>query len=162
MVWVLLAAYLTKRAPWVQAVVFGMCVGLFVAAGAAANTRNALISSVLLQVLAVAGITGGLFHLSLRAQLQRRPTGSGPPAWVHVAYTGVWLLSVVAAVRALFGAGGFEVAVLAIVPIVLLAPPALIGIRALLAGPAHDRHAAPAEAPPSGSPSSHRHDRIEG
>jgi hypothetical protein len=140
---VLLAAYLTKRPPWVQAVVFGPCVGLFVAAGAAANTRNPVISSVLLQVLAVAGISGGLFYLALRAQLHRRPTGSGSPAWVHVAYTGAWLLSAVAAVLALFGAGGFKVAVLAIMPIVLLTPPALIGIRALPAGPAHDRRAPP-------------------
>ena len=36
-----------------------------------------------------------------------------------------------AALRALLGAGGYRVAVFAIVPIVLLAPPALVGLRAL-------------------------------
>src|SRR5690348_3801331 len=32
MLWALLAAYLTKRPIWVQAVVFGLCTGLFVSA----------------------------------------------------------------------------------------------------------------------------------
>jgi hypothetical protein len=44
----------------------------------------------------------------------------------------VWLLSLIAAISAVFGAGGLKVVVLAIVPIVLLAPPALVSIRALL------------------------------
>jgi hypothetical protein len=79
-IWALLAAYLTKRPAWVQAAVFGVCTGLFVTAGAEAD--------------------------------------SGSPTWVHVAYSGAWLLSIAAAVLALFGAGGFKVAVLAIVPIV--------------------------------------------
>jgi hypothetical protein len=59
-----------------------------------------------------------LFFLGLRADRQGRSADSGPPTWVHVAYSGAWLLSIVAAVLALFGAGGFKVAVLAIVPIV--------------------------------------------
>jgi hypothetical protein len=40
MIWALLAAYLTKRPPWVQALVFGLCVGLFVATAAEANERD--------------------------------------------------------------------------------------------------------------------------
>jgi hypothetical protein len=44
----------------------------------------------------------------------------------------VWVLSLLAALRALFGAGGLKVAALAIVPIVLLAPPALGWIAARL------------------------------
>jgi hypothetical protein len=57
---------------------------------------------------------------------------------VRVAYAGAWLLSIVAALLALFGDGGLKIAVLAIVPIVLLAPPALLGVRALLGRPKPD------------------------
>ena len=53
-------------------------------------------------------------------------------------------MSVTAAVGTIFGDGGVKVAVIAIVPIVLLAPPALIGIRALLRRrPEHDRAVPP-------------------
>jgi len=132
MIWALLAAYLTKRPPWVQAVVFGLCTGLFVTAGAESNTREPVISSMILLVLLVGIITGALFLAGLRADRRSRRDVDGAPAWVHVAYAGAWLLSIVAAVLALFGAGGLPVAVLAIVPIVLLAPPALTGLPALL------------------------------
>src|SRR3954465_2723903 len=44
MIWARLAAYLTKRPPWAQAVVLGLCVGLLVAAGTEADTRDPLIS----------------------------------------------------------------------------------------------------------------------
>jgi hypothetical protein len=47
----------------------------------------------------------------------------------------VWVLSLLAAIRALFGEGGVIVAALAIVPIVLLAPPALGALRTLLRRP---------------------------
>jgi hypothetical protein len=129
MIWALLAAYLTKRPPPVQAAVFGACTGLFVAAVANSDVRDPLISSVVMLVLVVGVLAGAAFYLSLRA---RRGNDATPPAWVHAVYTGVWLLSIGAAVRALLSAGGLKVAVLAIVPIVLLAPPALLGIRALL------------------------------
>jgi hypothetical protein len=142
MIWALLGAYLTKRPPWLQAVVFGLSVGLFVAAGLQANTRDPRVSSVLLQVLVVAVTTGGGFYLPLRAEVRRQP-GNSPPTWVHVAYAGAWLLAIAAAVRALLGAGGLKVAVLAIVPIILLAPPAFAGIRAL----PHRQHREPDGAP---------------
>jgi hypothetical protein len=140
MIWALLAAFLTKRPAWVQAVVVGLCTGLFVAAGAHANQRDPLISSVVLSVLAVAVVAGASFHLALRARLRHGwAAGSVPPTWVNLVYAAVWLLSLIAAISALFGAGGLKVAVLAIVPIVLLAPPALVGIRALLGqSPARD------------------------
>jgi hypothetical protein len=145
MIWALLAAYLTKRPPWVQSVVFGACTGLFVAAVANAGVRDPLISSITLQVVTVGAISGGAFFLALRAQRRRRPAESSPAAWVHVAYAGVWLLSIGAAVRALLSAGGLTVAVLAIVPIVLLAPPALLGIRSLLHRSSGDSAASPTE-----------------
>lgn len=130
--------------------VFGLCTGLFVTAGADADSRDPLFSSVILVVLTAGIISGGLFHLGLRADRRNRREDDGPPTWVHVAHAGAWLLSIVAAVLALFGAGGFKVAVLAIVPIVLLAPPALVGLRALLGRPVHDDdHATPTEAPTS-------------
>jgi hypothetical protein len=133
MIWALLAAFLTKRPPWVQAVVVGLCTGLFVTAGAKANERDPLISSVVLLVVAVGVVAGVAFYLALRAQLRHGwAAGSPPPRWVNLLYAAVWVLSLIAAIRALFGDGGLKVAVLAIVPIVLLAPPALVGIRALL------------------------------
>src|SRR3954465_12718983 len=121
-----MAAYLTKRPPWIQAAVVGLCAGLFIATAAQANTREPLLSRVVIQVLAVGAVGGGLFYLGLRRQ--HRP--GDIPIWVDAAYAVTWLGSLVAAVLALFGAGGFTVAVLAVVPIVLLAPPAILGIRA--------------------------------
>jgi hypothetical protein len=156
MVWALLAAYLTKRPPWVQAAVFGICTGLFVAAAANADIRDPLISSVALLVGAAAVVTGGAFFLALRAQTRRQAAGGALPTWVHIAYAGVWLLSIGAAVRALVSDGGFKVAALAIVPIVLLAPPALLGIRALLHRPSQDRPAEPSAAPPPSRRTEHR------
>jgi hypothetical protein len=56
----------------------------------------------------------------------------------------VWLISVTAAVGTSVGDGGAKVAVIAIVPIVVLAPSALMGIRALLRRrPEHDRAVPP-------------------
>ena len=133
MIWALLAAFLRKRPPWVQAAVVGLCAGLFVATAAEANQRTPLIGTVCALVLVVGVVTGALFYLGLRAQRHHGwPTTGAPPAWVSAVYVTVWILSILAAVRALFGEGGFKVAVLAIVPIVLLAPPALFGVRAVL------------------------------
>ena len=101
MLWALLSAFLVRLPAWMRAVVLGSCVGLF--AAAKAHLREPLIASAL--VLTVAVITGGAFYLALRA-----PTGvADAPAWV-----------------ALVGTGGLEIAVLAIVPIVRLAPPAIV------------------------------------
>ncbi|QJY47984.1 hypothetical protein [Pseudonocardia broussonetiae] len=133
MIFALLAAYLTKRPPPIQALVVGLCTGLFVATAAEANQRDPVIASVVLLVLTVGAVAGGAFLLALKTQVRRGWTvGTTPPRWVALAYSAVWVLSLVAAVTALFGAGGLPVAVLAVVPIVLLAPPALLGIRTLL------------------------------
>jgi hypothetical protein len=134
--------------PWVQAIVFGLCVGLFVATTAAANERELLIERVILLVVIAGVISGGAFLLALRTQARRGWTaGTTPPRWVALAYAAVWVLSLLAALRALFGAGGIKVAVLAIVPIVLLAPPAFVGIRTLLGRPpARDADTPPTEA----------------
>src|SRR5690349_19208948 len=111
-----MAAYLTKRPPWIQAAVVGLCVGLFFAAAAQANTRHPLLSRMVIQVIAVGAVGGLLFYLGLRQQ--HRP--GAIPIWVDAVYAVAWVGALVAAVLALFGAGGFKVAVLAIVPIVLL------------------------------------------
>jgi hypothetical protein len=79
MIWALLAAFLTKRPAWVQAVVVGLCTGLFVAAGAYANQRDPLISSVVLLVLAVAVVAGVGFHLALCARLRHGWAASNAP-----------------------------------------------------------------------------------
>jgi cytochrome bd-type quinol oxidase subunit 2 len=131
MVWALLAAFLRNRPPWAQAVMFGMCTGLFVAASALGVQRIVHIGSATILVLVVAAFTGGAFYFALRAHLRSRSTARDRAVWVHIAYAAVWLFALSAAVRALLGAGGLRVAVLAIVPIVLLAPPALFGLRAL-------------------------------
>jgi hypothetical protein len=132
MMWALLAAFLTRRPAWMQAVVFGTCVGLFVTAEA--NARGPLLSWTLVLTVAVAVLTGGVFYRTLRARAGRPPGSGGGPTWAHIAYPAACLLVIGAAVGALVGDGGLRVAALAIVPIVLLAPPAVSGIRALLRG----------------------------
>jgi hypothetical protein len=144
MLWALLAAYLQKRPAWVQALVVGLCTGLFIATGAKANERDPLISSVVLLVLVAGAVAGTAFYLALRAQQRHGwTTGTAPPLWVGLLYAAVWVLSLLAAIRALFGEGGLKVAVLAIVPIVLLAPSAFGGIRALLGRPRTPKAGAP-------------------
>jgi hypothetical protein len=132
MIWALLAAFLVRRPAWMQAVVFGTCVGLFVAAEA--YSREPLISSALVVTGTVAVLTGGAFYLALRTRSGGTWT-AGPPTWVHAAYVGAWLLAIGAATRALVGGAGLRVAALAAVPIVLLGAPAIVGIRALLHRP---------------------------
>jgi hypothetical protein len=146
MLWALLATYLKKRPAWVQALVVGLCTGLFVATAAEADQREPLISSVALLVLVVGAVAGTAFYLALRAQQRHGWGATAAPVWVDLAYAAVWVLSLLAAVAALFGAGGLRVAVLAIVPIVLLAPPALGGIQALLRRPR-----TPEASPPPGA-----------
>ncbi len=131
MVWAMLAAFLTRKPPLLQASVVGLCCGLFVTAAAEADDRSPRIGSTVLLVVLVGLVTGGLFFLGLRAQHVAARAESQLPLWVTVVYVVVWLLSLVAAVGALFGDGGFKVAVLAIVPIVLLGPTALTGLRTL-------------------------------
>jgi hypothetical protein len=131
MFWALLAAFLRNRPPWVQAAMFGICMGLFVAAGAMGVERISRIGPATVLVLVVASFAGGAFYVALRAHLRSRAVARQPAAWVHVTYVAVWLSLVSAAIRALLGAGGVRVAVFAIVPLVLWAPPALVGLRTL-------------------------------
>lgn len=135
MLWALLAAFLTRKPPLVQAAVVGLCVGLFVATAAQANERQPSIQSTLLLVLIWGCATAALFYAGL--VLQRRhgwvPDEPGP-GWLYAVYTAVWLFGILAAVMALLGAGGFKVAVLTVVPLVLIAPTALEGIRIGLRG----------------------------
>jgi flagellar biosynthesis protein FliQ len=132
MVWAMLAAFLTRRSPLVQSLVVGLCCGLFVAAAADANDRSPRIAPTVVLVIVVGLVIGGLFFAGLRAQHVAVRSGSEPPRWVTIVYVVIWLLSLGSAIRALFGEGGFKVAVLAIVPIVLLGPTAIAGMRSLL------------------------------
>ena len=133
MIWAALAAFLTKRPPAVQATVLGLCVGLFVATAAEADNRNPLLNRLAVLVLVAGAIAGGLFYAALAYQRRHAWTPETPaPAWLHAAYLVVWLLGLAAALRALVGDGGFRVAALAIVPLVLVAPAALEGARQLL------------------------------
>lgn len=50
-------------------------------------------------------------------------------ATLYGLYGVVWLSGLAAALLALFGEGGFKVTILAVVPLVLLAPTAFYGIR---------------------------------
>src|SRR3954449_3290617 len=78
MIWALLAAYLTKRPAWVQALVFGLCAGLFVTAAAESRNRDPAIGAVVLLVLGVGVGVGGAFYLGLRAGLRRGRPGTEP------------------------------------------------------------------------------------
>jgi hypothetical protein len=130
MLWAMLAAFLTRKPPLVQAVVVGACTGLFVAAAAQANERNPTIGRTAVLVLVWGGVAGALFYAGLIYQRRHGWVPSEPgPGWLYGVYTVVWLLGILAAIAALVGAGGFKVAALTIVPLVLLAPTALQGIR---------------------------------
>jgi hypothetical protein len=133
MIWALLAAFLMRRPAWMRALVFGTCLGLFVAAEV--YPREPLRSTAVVLTVAVAVLTGGVFFHALRTGAGPSPGAGGAPTWVAIACPGAWLLVVGAAVRALVVEHGARVAVLAVVPIVLLAPPAVAGIRALLHRP---------------------------
>jgi len=133
MIWALLAAFPTKKPPLVQAVVLGLCAGLFVATGAEASNRDPLFERMAFLVLVVGVITGGLFYAGLTYQGRHPSTTAAPaPIWLYAIYVAVWLGGLLATLLALFGAGGFKVAVLAIVPLVLIAPTAMQGLSRLL------------------------------
>ena len=133
MVWALLATFLTSKPPLVQAIVVGLSSGLFVATAAAANHRDPRISSIAVLVLVAGVVLGGLFHAGLAVQRRNGWSHDDPgPGWLYALYASVWMLGLAAAVFALFSDGGFKVAVLAIVPLVLLGPTAFQGIRLAL------------------------------
>jgi hypothetical protein len=143
MLWALLAAFLRARPPWMQVGMVGLCTGLFVVANVNAGQRDLRVSSASLLVLAVTTPTGWACSVALRGQFRACEAGRPRTARVHAAQAVVWLVSLAAAVGTLLGDGGVKVAVIAIVPIVLLAPPALAGIRALLGRRASRDHAVP-------------------
>jgi hypothetical protein len=125
----------------------GLCTGTFVVANVNAGQRDLPLAPAAALVLAAAVPIGWAFSRALRAELRSRAAGRATTSRVHAAYAAVWLLSVAAAVGTILGDGGVKVAVIAIVPIVLLAPPALTGIQALLRRhPEHD-HAVPPVTP---------------
>jgi hypothetical protein len=128
----LLAKFLLTKPASVQAVMLGLCTGLFVSAAAEANERDPAIDSTVLLVLSWGVPAAVLFYLG--ALLQRARAGSDEPVprWFYVVYAAVWLFGLVAALLALLGEGGLQVALLAVVPLVLLAPTALYGVGQVL------------------------------
>lgn len=82
MIWALLASYLSRRSPWVQAVVLGLCVGLFVATAAEANDRTPVINTILIQVLVAGALAGGFFYAGMAAQQRGGWSRDSPgPPW---------------------------------------------------------------------------------
>ncbi len=133
MLWALLARFLTSKPPLGQAIVVGLSSGLCLATAAAANQRDPRISSIAALVLVAGAVLGGLFHAGLAVQRRHGWSHEDPgPGWLYALYASVWVLGLAAAVYALFSEGGFKVAALAIVPLVLLAPTAFQGIRLAL------------------------------
>jgi hypothetical protein len=147
MLWALLAAFLSRRPPWLQAGMVGLCTGIFVVANVNAGQRDLPLAAAAALVLAAAVPIGWAFSRALHAGLQSRVAGRPATSRVHAAYAAVWLIAVTAAVGTAVGDGGVRVAVIAIVPIVLLAPPALSGIRHLVRRRVSHDHAAPPVTP---------------
>lgn len=131
MIWALLAKFLLSKPAWVQAVVLGLCTGLFVTAAAQANERDPAIDNTTLMVLIWAAVAALLYYVGFTVQSRRgaAPSDQAAPPWLYAVYAAVWVLGFAAAMLALFGAGGFRVAILAVVPLVLLAPTAFYGLR---------------------------------
>jgi len=133
MVWALLARFLTSKPPLAQSIVVGLCCGLFAAAAAEANNRDPQIGSTGWLVLTWGVVLGGSFFAGLAYQRSRGWDLESPaPGWLYALYGAVWVLGLISALLALVGEGGFKVAVLAVVPLVLLAPTALAGARLAL------------------------------
>lgn len=133
MIWALLAKFLLSQPAWVQAVVLGLCTGLFATAAAQANERSPAIDTTALMVLIWATVAAVLYYVGFTVQVRRGAALSdhAAPSWLYTVYIAVWLLGFGAAMLALFGEGGFKVAILAVVPLVLLAPTAFYGVRQL-------------------------------
>jgi|tagenome__1003787_1003787.scaffolds.fasta_scaffold18445992_1 hypothetical protein len=130
MLWALLAKFLLGQPAWVQATVLGLCTGLFATAAAEANDRDPAIDTTVLMVLVWGVVAAALYHLGFKVQSRRGGVAEhAAPPWLYALYSVVWLSGLAAALLALFGEGGFKVAILAIVPLVLLAPTAFYGIR---------------------------------
>ena len=147
MLWALLAAFLRRRPPWLQAGMIGLCTGIFVVANVNAGQRDLPLGPAAALVLAAAVPVGWAYSRALRAERRSRAAGRPNTSRVHAAYAAVWLIAVTAAVGTILGDGGVRVAVIAIVPIVLLSPSALAGTQALLRRhPEHD-HAVPRVTP---------------
>jgi heme/copper-type cytochrome/quinol oxidase subunit 2 len=126
----LLAKFLLGKPASVQATVLGLSTGLFMTAAAQANDRDPVIAGAVLMVLVWGAVAGALYYLGFKAQSRRGAAAEHTaPPWLYAVYSVVWLSGLAAAVIALVGEGGFKVAVLAIVPLVLLAPTALYGVR---------------------------------
>jgi hypothetical protein len=133
MLFALLAKFLISQSPAVQASALGLCTGLFVTAAAEANDRDPVLTTTVVLILVSGTIAGVLFYLGLAFRARHGWTGTeSAPVWLHATYAAVWSGGLVAAVRALLGDGGVQVALLTVVPLVLLAPTALEGFRALL------------------------------
>jgi len=131
MLWALLARFLVSKPPWVQAGVLGLCTGLFVAAAAQAKERDPAVGSTAWLVLLWAVAAGAAYYVGFTVQAAREGStpDRAPPSRLYLVYAAVWLVGLAAALLAFFGAGGFKVAVLAVVPLMLLAPPAFMGMR---------------------------------
>jgi hypothetical protein len=130
MLWALLAKFLLGQPAWVQATVLGLCTGLFATATAQANERDPAIDTTVLLALVWGAVAAALYYLGFKVQSRRGAAAEhAAPPWLYALYSVVWLSGLAAAVLTLVGEGGFKVAVLAVVPLVLLAPTALYGIR---------------------------------
>jgi hypothetical protein len=130
MLFALLAKLLLKQPAPVQAVALGLCSGLFVAALAEADQRDPVISATVWLVLIWGVVAAVLFYAGFVAQRRRGlATDYTAQSWLYGVYAVVWVFGIFAAGYALFGDGGFKVAALTVVPLVLLAPAAVHGIR---------------------------------
>lgn len=126
----LLAKVLLKQPALVQAIVLGLCTGLFVSALAQAKDRDPAINTTVTLVLIWGALAAALFYAGFLAQQRRgRAADQTAPSWLYGVYVVIWVFGILAALYALFSEGGFKVAALAIVPLVLLAPTALYGIQ---------------------------------
>jgi hypothetical protein len=133
MVFALLARFLLKQPLLVQAVVLGLCTGLFVSALAQANERDPAINATVRLVLIWGAAAAAMFYAGFVVQSRSgEAVDRAAPKWLYAVYAVVWVFGLAAALFALLGEGGFKVAALAIVPLVLLAPTALYGIRMIL------------------------------
>ena len=88
MIWAGLAVFLRKQPVRRQAVVFGVCCGLFIAAGANSTHRSPAIGTVALWAVVAAVLTGLAYYLGVRGGVRRagQDADAVRSAWVNAAF----------------------------------------------------------------------------
>ena len=128
MLFKLFGNWLRKRPLPVQALFFGLALGICLMAFVEANDNEPSWAIIVAVTLVFGVITGTAYYLASRATLDRewllaesgRPGEA--PLWVLLAWTATWFVGIAALLRNIIDGGSSRVGLAVILPIVLVAP----------------------------------------